>query len=739
MQPLIDFAHQHISPTPAQQDALLALDLFLNSPQRCFLLKGYAGTGKTFLTRIIAQYLKQCNKTVALMAPTGRAARVLSDKTGFIATTIHKAIYNLDHLDEIELRQNGKVKYKFKYLINQNISVKGGVLLIDEASMISDRLSEQDFFVFGSGKLLTDLIDFAQLKHIDSSTKIIFIGDPAQLPPVGDPISGALSVEYLLDKFDIQASEYELTNVVRQMAGSKILDLATRLREMMMAPVRNSFRVDEATELEHIGVADVTRMFLESNPDLLYQNAIIINYSNRSSLDFNLDLRRQRFADPHQIEPDDTLMIVQNNYNYEIELFNGTLVKVLEVDPNPEIKAGMLSYNHNGDECRVTCKFRRIVIEVPGYHNKLVPIECMILEDFLYSPEPSPPYSQNVALYLDFKMRNPHLKPGTKPFTDELRRDPYFNALKVKYGYAITCHKAQGGEWEDVFLNLDVGMGTLTDAFLRWVYTAVTRASRKLYVFNVPVKNQFSGLKYTHQLLPEDKHIAEGNQSIVITDNKGYLDILEKFNLCGALKFRNDKLFEIWAVASHNLYEITRYTKETWCDIYGFARDGNTAGLKFWFNGKNQFTRIEIFMPWTSSSEMAGSLLNLLGNPAHIQVIGEVAGTDSDDTETDIEAIGETDCDHFFDGEHGNHLKPLCNALLSGLTERSISIKNIVHDGYLEKYYFVRNAENALIKFWYNGNYSFTRAMPDLQKCNSNALLNDLNEIISQLNTENYE
>lgn len=157
MQLLIDFAHQHISPTPAQQEALQALDLFLNSQQRCFLLKGYAGTGKTFLTRIIAQYLRQCNKPVALMAPTGRAARVLSDKTGFTATTIHKAIYNLD-------------------------------------------------------------------------------------------------------------------------------------------------------------------------------------------------LRRQRFAEPLQIEPDDTLMIVQNNYNYEIELFNGTLIKVLKVDSNPEIKAGMLSYNHNGDD-----------------------------------------------------------------------------------------------------------------------------------------------------------------------------------------------------------------------------------------------------------------------------------------------------------------------------------------------------------------------------------------------------
>lgn len=739
MQPLIDFAQQHISPTPAQQDALLALGSFLNSPQRCFLLKGYAGTGKTFLTRIIAQYLKQCNIPVALMAPTGRAARVLSDKTGFIATTIHKAIYNLDHLDEIELRQNGKVKYKFKYLINENISVKGGVLLIDEASMISDRLSEQDFFVFGSGKLLTDLIDFARLKHIDSSTKIIFIGDPAQLPPVGDPVSGALSVEYLLDNFDIHAQAYELTNVVRQSAESKILDLATQIRQMMMATVRNSFRIGEAKEVERIEVDEVTRLFLESNPDLSYHKSIMINHSNRSALDFNLDLRRARFADKYQIEPGDTLMIVQNNYNYEIKLFNGTLVKVLEVDPNPEIKAGMLSYNHNGDECRVTCRFRRLVIEAPGNSKQLVPIECMILEDFLYSPEPSPPYSQNVALYLDFKMRKPHLKPKTKPFADELRRDPYFNALKVKYGYAVTCHKAQGGEWEEVFLNLDVGMGALTDAFLRWVYTAVTRASRKLYVFNVPVKHQFSGLKYTHLLIQEKEQTPQGNQPVVVTDNNGYLAILEKFNLGETPKFRNDKLFELWAIASHNGYEILKHTKENWCDIYGFAKDGNSAGLKFWFNGKNQFTRIEIFMPWTNNNEMAGTLSKLFGKPANIQIIGEVEATSSNDNEIDTEVNSEDSFDNFFEVDHTSHLKPLCNALLPGLTERGIGIKNIVHEGYLEKYYFVRKTENALIRFWYNNNFSFTRAMPDLQKCNSNALLNDLNEIINHLKTENYE
>jgi len=736
--PLIDFARRQIVPTPTQEAALEAIGNFLQSKQRCFLLKGYAGTGKTFLTRIIAKYISYMNIPLALMAPTGRAARVLTDKTGFEATTIHKAIYNLDHLDEIELRQNGKVKYKFKYLIEEIKTLRGGVIIIDEASMISDRISEHDFFVFGSGRLLADLIEFAQLKHIDSSTRIIFVGDPAQLPPVGDSVSGALSSHYLADNYEIEAAQFELTHVVRQSEKSEVLALATKIREMMSAQVRNIFQIEGGNEVMKTDVADVSRLFLQTNPELSYHKSVIINYSNRAALDFNLDVRRQCFGDPYQIEPGDTLMIVQNNYNYQVELFNGTMVKVLEVDPNPEIKAGMLSYGPNGDECRVTCKFRRVTIEAPKNNKEMVNISCLILEDFLYSPVASPTYAQHVALYLDFKIRNPHLKPKTKPFTDALRQDVYFNALRVKYGYSVTCHKAQGGEWEEIFLNLDVGIGTLTQPFLRWVYTAVTRASKRLYVFNIPEKNQFTGLNYAHLLLPNENNPAATGQPIVIKSTVGYDSLVEKLNLSGAQKFRKDKLFEIWAIARENKYDITRHTSETWCDIYEFAKNGDHAGLKFWFNGKNQFTRIEMFVPWTTNPAMAGELAILFGKPAIIQIATGGFTSEDDTSGSDANYADADNNPYFIDGQH-DQLKILYNTLLPLLASRNIDVKKIIHQQYTEKYYFGRMAETAQINFWYNADYCFTYAKPELASCNSNNLLNDLNEIINQLKTGSHE
>lgn len=180
------YALSSTSPTDDQLAALQMLDAFFEKNQSCFLLKGYAGTGKTWLLGIIVSWLNKNNRPFMLMAPTGRAARVLARKTGNKASTIHKAIYNFENLEEVVIHTNGKMKYKFMYNLNR-MNTPGMVYIVDEASMISDRTNESDFFVFGSGKLLTDLIDFAAPENLDNRVKIIFTGDPAQLPPVGDP------------------------------------------------------------------------------------------------------------------------------------------------------------------------------------------------------------------------------------------------------------------------------------------------------------------------------------------------------------------------------------------------------------------------------------------------------------------------------------------------------------------------------------------------------------------------
>ena len=193
------------------------------------ILRGYAGTGKTFLAKCITDYLIEEKRNPVLMAPTGRAARILATKTKHHCKTIHKGIYNLDEIDEIKANANGKEKYKFRFNlrhIEQNII---NTYLIDEASMISDKYSEDDFFVFGSGRLLNDLITFISLDNSGRKDQIIFIGDPAQLPPVTDAVSGSLDKEYLKSTFGIDAEEYELTEVVRQHEKSGILANATYL------------------------------------------------------------------------------------------------------------------------------------------------------------------------------------------------------------------------------------------------------------------------------------------------------------------------------------------------------------------------------------------------------------------------------------------------------------------------------------------------------------------------------
>ena len=733
MQTLMEFAIARITPTSDQKSALETINGFLASPDRCFMLKGYAGTGKTFLTKVLVEYLDDNNIPVKLMAPTGRAARILSDKAKAKATTIHKAIYNILDLDEIELKQKGKVKYKFRYNLQKNTKCRDGVIIVDEASMVSNRYNEHDFFIFGTGFLLKDLVEYAGINDSDSKSKLIFIGDPAQLPPVGDSISGALSEPYFTRNFGIEPKVYELTEVVRQQQESGVLKLASSIRKMLTEKVRNTFIVEDGPDIEKIDVKEVAELYLEQNPDLSPADAAIINYSNSASLEFNMAVRETRFSDKYHLKANDLLMIVQNNYNYHIELFNGTLAKVLEVSDQPEIKAGMLSYNADGEECRITCQFRKVLIEVPDADNEMEALPCLILEDFLYSPKPSPDYAQNVALYLDFKIRHPHLKPGTKAFTDTLRADRYFNALKVKYGYAITCHKAQGGEWDKVFLNLDIPASRLSDSYLRWIYTAVTRARKSLYVFNVTMKNQFSGFTYEHQLNAETMgQMTDETGSILVESLDGYEELVRQFGLGGQLKFRLDKLLELWAVCRERGIVITEHRTETYADIYRFVQNDQSSGLKFYFNGKGQYTKIERFIPWIKSTALTEELISILAKPSKIRL--QTRTTPS--SEIGRLAFGESDAypdpESYFN-EDQQELKILWQEIAEALENKQIEIEDIQHRQYMENYFFSRGEEKAMIQFWYNKNFVFTTGKPRLDLSNSNKLLNDLHGILNQL------
>ena len=726
MQDLIEFSQKNFSPTEDQLKALSELNLFFQSDKKCFLLKGYAGTGKTFLTKCIAEYLTAEKLNPVLMAPTGRASRILQTKTKHNSTTIHKGIYNLSEVDEIKMTKDGKEKYKFKYNLNHIESNTNNIYLIDEASMISDNYAEDDFFIFGSGRLLKDLITFVAPTNLGRKDQIVFIGDPAQLPPVSDKISGALSSKYLKETFNIETAEYELTEVVRQQKQSGILANATYIRNQLQTVKRNSFELNTRyPDTIKIDAENVVETFLNENKGLSLTKTIVINYSNRSAFDYNLRIREKLFADKNQIEVGDILMINQNNYNYEPELLNGMMVKVIEVSPIPEIKSSMKSYDQNGTNCTVTHKFRRVMIAVPT-ENGDIPVSCLILESFLYSPNPSLDYAENIALYLDFKIRNANLKPKTREFTDTLRNDSYFNALKVKYGYAITCHKAQGGEWESVIVNLDVSQGKLSDNFLRWTYTAITRASKQLYLFNVPKENQFSKLKYNHKLLETVPKTIKEIRYILPHNIK---EIHTSLNLEDAESFKQEKLIEVLAIAHSQNIEVIARNQHNYQEIYIFQLEEKRAGLIFWYNGSNKFTKIQIANNHTKDNDFAGEIKLKFEEQINISVVenrqkqkDEVHSFEEQDLKSEL----------LFDDKYKPY-QTLYNELSVILSKKDIIIASIQHHLFQEVYRFEKDKEFVSIQFYYDGLDRFTHAEPLLKNCNSNELLTDINQAINEL------
>lgn len=729
---ILEFAKEKFSPTSDQEEALLAIDGFLSSEDRCFLLKGYAGTGKTTITKAIAEYVKYLKWNPVLLAPTGRAARILSDKTGFEASTIHRGIYNLNDIDEIEIKVGDKVQYKFRFNLNEPVTNITQVYLIDEASMISDKKSESDFFIFGSGILLKDIITYLAPGNKARNIKLIFIGDPAQLPPVTDSVSGALSSHYLSEKYQIQTQEFELTQVVRQEKESGILHTASYIRERMYADKLNgTFKIDAHNEDISILNADqVADKYIEQNPRLNVDQTAIINYSNNSALEYNLMVREKLFNNKFQIAKSDLLMINQNNYNYEIELFNGTMVRVLGVNPIPKIRSNIKSYDQNGNECRVSMKFREITISVP-YEKDEVVMNCMILEDFLYSRSPQLDYAEHIALYLDFKYRHPDLKPKTKAFKDALRSDPYFNALRVKYGYAITCHKAQGGEWKSVFVNLDLAAGRHSEAFNRWFYTAITRAKDHLYIFNYNTTSPFSKLEINFTTISQDLPLIR-NETIFFKLDHEFEEMKARFLPGGEEYFLQEKFKEIAAVASHYEYKIIAHNRYNYQEQFTFAKDGFKGTLIFWYNGKKKFTRVTIFNTPANDVTFCNKLLDDFTHPVNIifeeQGVPGITPSSMEDDMAQKEILFP---------EEKEFLSVLYENIKDGLLEKSIYISQIDHGQFHEIYTFHRGQEKAKISFYYNGKQLFTDVSNLIKDCNSNNLLKDIENILIELKNKN--
>lgn len=498
--------------TASQSNAITVFQHFITGSKQVFMLKGAAGTGKTTLLQAFLKIIQEQKRMVRLMAPTGRAAHIIGTKTGVAAFTIHRSIYAFASLKSTsqykETEDDGGLQAKFGLKINEDPT--STVYIIDEASMVSDAYSENEAFSFGSGKLMTDLFDYAR------GRKIVFVGDYAQLPPVGMNFSPALDKEYIQNAFDCGVEEYTLREVMRQSDGSVMLLNATKVRDNIEKKSFVEFKIEEGFDsfAENENLLTPYFKLSDSKPCV---KAAIIAYSNRQALQYNQAIRLHYFGDKApRLKAGDLLMIARNNYAFEAELFNGNIVQVEACVEDSEIESRCVRVKLGKDRIEsVELKFRKSTIRF-GVGGKPVSLNVTLLDNFLDDPSGSIGGLLAHALVVDFENRLPRniksrlseikrlqrsnskLSIEQKELHDTyvklLQHDPYYNAVICKYGYAMTCHKAQGGEWDNVFVDMCRFGGTANEDYFRWAYTALTRASKKLWHYRSPDFNYISNL-----------------------------------------------------------------------------------------------------------------------------------------------------------------------------------------------------------------------------------------------------
>ena len=468
--------------TILQNKVFKQIKAFLNSDASVFILRGYAGTGKTTMVKVIADYIKQ-SRQLAMMAPTGRAARVLATKTGHKAVTIHKAIYAKAHIEPKKVKDIAESEYKFVFPINESENGGNIVAIVDEASMVCSRKIEHELFIFGTDNLMEDLLTFVRPNF---GGKVIFVGDPAQLPPVGESVSNALRAEYFKEK-GLKVVEAELTEVLRQKGDSVILKNAMMIRDLLQKDKRNQLVFEEQKDdVEMVPSEQFLDKYLKYRKESGRHDSVIICYSNKSANRYNRDIRKSLYGGDVPLRENDILLITQNNYR--LNRMNGEFVPVLSVGARTQQSAPVYA-QIGGKRQRIVITLNFIQVTVPDGDGN--PMLCMLLEDLLTSDKATISIDENRALYINFCMRHPSLKQGTQVFADALLNDEYYNAIRAKYGYAVTGHKCQGGEWGKVFVDYTDRTG-LDDDSLRWAYTATTRAQKTLYVSNLPHITPFS-------------------------------------------------------------------------------------------------------------------------------------------------------------------------------------------------------------------------------------------------------
>jgi len=457
-------------PTKEQEKAIILLADFLLSRERdtVFLLKGYAGTGKTSLLAALVRTLGMLQQRVMLLAPTGRAAKVLSSYAGVPAYTIHRKIYRQKSITDMDVFQN-------------DVNLRQDTLfIVDEASMIAN--DAHDTTVFGTGRLLDDLMHYV---YSCEGCRLVLVGDTAQLPPVGEEESPALS-RTMLEGYGMEVTELQLTQVVRQLEESGILWNATMLRSL----IQNN-EMFEFPKLRGKTFPDVKALPGEELIEALEQSyrkygtdgTIVVTRSNKRANIYNNGIRARILDHEEELSSGDLIMVAKNSYFWteREQSANGVASDTMAFIANGDIAVVRRLRN---ERSFYGFRFADAILEFPDYDNR--EMEVTVLLDTLQSEAPALTRQQQEALFQGVWEDYPELT-NRRDRMKRLRQDPYYNALQIKYAYAVTCHKAQGGQWEHVYI--DQGYITeemLTPDYFRWLYTAITRATEQVYLVNWP-------------------------------------------------------------------------------------------------------------------------------------------------------------------------------------------------------------------------------------------------------------
>lgn len=732
---ILSHFHQ-LTLTNDQRIALEKLSAFLESDDRVFILQGYAGSGKTTLLKGVVEYLDSLQKHYQLMAPTGRAAKVINQKTGFESTTIHKGIYSFEELEEIEQGvDKNDVSFLYQFKLRNNKGIHDSVLIVDEASMVSDVLSEGEFFRFGSGHLLQDLITYSRTQEAGISSKIIFIGDPAQLPPIGMNNSPALDRDYIQDTYQLSAEVVEMKEVKRLDADNGILLKATKIRQSLTSGFFNDFDLRENKK-------DVFNPsyhnYLETYK-AQQGKKIIICYKNKTALELNKDIRIDKFGNDLPIQSSDTVIIGSNNYN--LGIMNGEFAVVSEASPS--IESREVHFKMKDDKTgSVRLIWRRVTIILPDENRQSKTVSGYILENYLYGDNYLKPEEQR-ALYVDFKNRHPKLKKGTEEFKEAISSDKYFNAIQLKYGYAVTCHKAQGGEWPNAFIFWDRGVannfnfletkhnktGKTNADFYRWAYTAVTRASKKMFAINPPHFTSFSEMTFVDLNVQDafDELSGEISEVIELEYDGEILRILEKLQLQNEPLTIQDHFIQRWYQLKKYYIDIIEWKRVGYEIWYTFQREDQRASFKYWINKNNVFRATFQKLPaQTNSDEFYDFVFKVLEQPQKILINRNTA--EGIVTKISFDVALEED---------KPFLKNLFEGISGQLTKTEV-ISEIIHIEYRERYTFESGSEYCVIDFEYNKMGFFGRVLPIENKCNSLALIERIREIVNNLKNTVY-